>query len=236
MAMNRAWLGLFLLVFSMSGCTWFGLVEEKQVSPFGIPEKGAVTLIRDVSSRTANVEFSGWYVEVLPHANVRVEGKAVSAVGISSLKSLMEATRGFQNVKHLWGTPSEYEEVSFGLRGSTAVRMEDEIEPKPEDPRGGNLVLANLHQNDDTGDVWRALSVEFLPSREWENGWRCDTVETRYTPKREHRLSLTYLLEILQSVEQNSKLVRSVIARFWMKEGMVSRAIVRWHCYRPPGE
>ncbi len=230
MAMNRAWLGLFLLVFSMSGCTWFGLVEEKQVSPFGIPEKGAVTLIRDVSSRTANVEFSGWYVEVLPHANVRVEGKAVSAIGISSLKSLMEATRGFQNVELLWGTPSEYEEVSFGLRGSVFVKREEGPEVKE------NGLLEKLRENDRTGDVERALVVEFFPSREWDNGWRCDTVETRYTPKREHRLSLTYLLEILQSVEQNSKLVRSVIARFWMKEGMVSRAIVRWHCYRPPGE
>ena len=236
MAMNRVWMGLFLLVFSMSGCTWFGLVEEKPLSDFGIPEKGAVTLIQEVSSRTANVEFSGWYVEILPHSIARVEGKVVSTIGISSLKNLMEATRGFRNVEHMWGEPSDYKEVSFGLRGSVSVKMEDGVEAKEDDLRGGRGLLAKLLQNDFSGDVERSLDVEFLPSREWENGWRCDIVETRYTPGIGSRLSFQYFLNILQSVEQDSQLVRSVIARFWIEGGVVSRAIVRWNCYRPPGE
>lgn len=233
--MNRAWLILILFVGSMSGCTWFGLVEEKPVSPFGIPEKGAITLIQEVSSRTANVEFSGWYVEVLSRPAVRVEGKAVSTSGIRSLKKLMEAC-SFQDVALSWGRPSEYEETSFGLHGAVSVGMIEGERAGEGAVQGGRALFEKILKGNVQGGLLEAFRVESRPSLEWENEWRCDIVETRYTPERGIRLSLESFLDLLRPVERDSKLIRSVIARLQLEEGKVSHAIVRWHCYLPPGK
>ncbi len=58
----------------------------------------------------------------------------------------------------------------------------------------------------------------------------------RYDPNDRNRLYLQKFLDILKGVEMQTPLVRVVIARIWVEDGQVSRAILRWNCYQQPPE
>ena len=236
MAMNRIRVLLPVLAIFTSGCAWIGLAEEKTVYDFDIPEKGAMTLIKDVSERTANVDFNTWYLEVLPHPVVRVEGKAVTTTAMKSLQNRMESVVEFKNVSSEWGSLSKYDEVNFGLRGRVSVEMRQDIPVEPWNILDGAGLLKKILSRDSTVEFEESLVSIPIAIHEWENGWRCEVVEIRYNPGKLNRLPLQEFLDIMKEAEIRSATVRAVIARLWLEDGRVSRSIVRWNCYLPPAD
>ena len=230
--------GALLLIgfLSSTGCTWFGLVDEEPVQEFGVPAKGAVTLIKEVSERTANVDFSSFYIELDPNPVVRIEGRATSVSAFASLKSVMEESRDLEGVAKSWGSLSKYEEMNFGLRAGVVADLRSEFGVNRPKSIEGSALMERILADDSTRafDGW-LTSIPF-PSQEWENGWSCEVVEMRYDPNDRNRLYLQKFLDILKGVEMQTPLVRVVIARIWVEDGQVSRAILRWNCYQQPPE
>ncbi len=236
MAMKGILAPLLVAFLCATGCTWFGLVEEEKEFVLGIPGRGAITLIGEISVRTANVEFSSWDLELDPRPSVRVKGRATSAAAIASLLELMKESPDFEGVEKAWGIPSEYEEVRFALQGGVSVPMPVEISVKEGDWIEGSSLLNRILSQDSSGAFEDSLSAVSFAFRDTGNGWRYEKVKMWYEPNDRNRMGLPHFLDAMKKVEDDFPTVRAMIVHLEVEKGQVFCAEIEWNCYRPPGK